>query len=318
MRLSLTSHPWKAWDCSCPEGSCWSACMVPPGTSEDMGQQRGEKRADRCHQALLQRWAQLLHPMYPIHHGQWQTLINSSCTACISLPVWSVSADEFTHTELGRGYTRSSGKLRARKTLHPGFSVDVHKRQNSGGRGLFSVVCGCGHGNEKHKLELLYDSWGLPTRDSHSGQLILWKQNTAEAIQGHSCSNFIISVNTKIRHRALKRSPHGEIAHGCMQVAWLPLPWDNDGQFSTHLWAVVKTQPCGHLLVMWLLQYRIVFHCKKEIKFPLSSGQFLQRIGTMQTPHCSIQRFWLCYMSINNWNAPSVQWHGEWEQCTTI
>lgn len=139
------------------------------------------------------------------------------------------------------------------------------KGRTSRGRGLFSVVCGCVHGSKRHELKLLYDSWDLPTRGSHAGQLILWKQNTAEGIQGHSHSNFIISVSTKVRHGALKQSLHGVTAHGCMQVAWLPLPWDNDGQFSPPLWAVVKTQPHRHLLVTWLLQYRIVFHCKKQI-----------------------------------------------------
>lgn len=212
-----------------PEGSWWSGCLVPPGTGEDVDQHRGEKRTDRCH---------LLHPMHPIHPGEWQTLTNFSC---FSLPVISVSPDEFTHIELGWGYTRNSGKLMAGKILHHGFSGDAHKGQNSWGRGLFSGVCGRVHGNKWYEPRTFCMIAGIYQPEILTQGSWSCENRTAEAIQGHSCSNFINSVNTKIRLRALKQSFHGEIAHGCMQVARLPLPWDNDGQFSIHLWAVVKT-----------------------------------------------------------------------------
>lgn len=79
------------------EGSWWSECLAPPGTSEDRSQHRGEKRTDRCHQALLQRWAPFASPN--ASHPPWSmtTLINSSCTAFVSLPLLSASADEFKH-----------------------------------------------------------------------------------------------------------------------------------------------------------------------------------------------------------------------------
>lgn len=77
LRSCLTSHPQRAWGC---DGDCFwrerwlprellvivflckKECLVPLGTGEDMGQHRGEKRTDRCHQALLERWATFASP----------------------------------------------------------------------------------------------------------------------------------------------------------------------------------------------------------------------------------------------------------------
>lgn len=78
-----------------------------------------------------------------------------------------------------------------------------------GGKGLFSVACGYVHRDKGHKQEHLRDSWDLPTRGSHAGRFVLWNplgqgtfpQNTTEAIQGHSHSNFIISINIKVESK---------------------------------------------------------------------------------------------------------------------
>lgn len=77
------------------------------------------------------------------------------------------------------------------------------------GKGPFSVVCGYVHRDKGHKQEHLYDSWDLPSRDSHVGRFVLWNtlgqgtfpQNTAEAIQGRSCSDFIIPINIKVESK---------------------------------------------------------------------------------------------------------------------
>lgn len=41
------------------------------------------------------------------------------------------------------------------------------------GKGPFSVVCGYVHRDKGHKQEHLYDSWDLPSRDSHVGRFVL-------------------------------------------------------------------------------------------------------------------------------------------------
>lgn len=198
---------------SCPEGSSWSECLAPPGTSEDMGQHRGEKRTDRCHQALLQRWAPFTSPnaSHPPWSNSYQFLLYYFYQPTYLFLLMEQMMNLGTLNWVGDIPERVGNSWLEKPCIT--VSQWMHtKGRISQGRGVFSVLCGCVRGNNRQELKLLYDSWDLPTRGSHAGQLILWKQNTAEGTQGHSHSNSIISVSAKVRHRALKQS---------LQV-WLP------------------------------------------------------------------------------------------------
>lgn len=122
-------------------------------------------------------------------------------------------------------YTYTSGEPMVGKPCIMVSQWRHTKDATSGGKGLFSVDCGYVHRDKGHMQDCLCDSRDLPTGDSHAGQFVLgntlggarFPQNTAEVIQGPSCSNFTISINIKAESKlvSIETSPS---PCGCPQL----------------------------------------------------------------------------------------------------